>query len=305
MQGYAPAQAVLASLYDAGRGVEQNDALAYEWSDLASVHLQNQLGALVRTLRDRAAQHLAPATLTAAQAAASQWKQGNDLQSPVLTAEDAAAAAAHPTLRDTGSGFVIGRSGEIATDNHVVATCREIRAHDAASKLNVLVHVLARDTSNDLAVLSGGGIGPRLKLQANPIQQGQSIATYGFPLAPVLAGTGNLTTGTVSSTDGLSGDPKTFQFSAPVQPGSSGGPVVDDSGAVVGIIEAKLNVLALAASTGDVAQNVNFASKAVSLRKLMDANGVGYEIAKGGGAHQTVELADTLQKASVKVECWR
>jgi S1-C subfamily serine protease len=135
--------------------------------------------------------------------------------------------------------------------------------------------------------------------------QGESIVTYGFPLGQVLSQGGNLTDGSVSSTSGIQGNDNAFQISAPVQPGSSGGPVVDQTGAVVGIVVNKLNALAVAAATGDIAQNVNFATQARLLKALMDSKGVAYDPAGGSATRSNTELADLLQKATVKVECWR
>ena len=103
----------------------------------------------------------------------------------------------------------------------------------------------------------------------------------------------------------MGGDQHTFQITAPVQAGSSGGPVVDDSGNVLGIVESKLNALAVAAAIGDVAQNINFATKGSLIRALLDSRSVAYETERAGHQRSNVELAELLKKATVKVECWR
>jgi S1-C subfamily serine protease len=208
-------------------------------------------------------------------------------------------------VRSQGSGFVIGKKGEIATDFHVVRRCAELRVKSASGQFNVLTHVIAEDQPDDLAMLADGGFGSRLKLRSTGAQLGENLVTYGFPLGQVLSGTGNLTTGSVSSTTGLQGSDKTFQFSAPGQPGNSGGPVVDQSGAVIGIFVSKLNALAIAAAIGDISQNVNFATNAGLLRALMEKNGIGYELSGPPHPRSNTELADELQKATVKIECWR
>ena len=64
-------------------------------------------------------------------------------------------------------------------------------------------------------------------------------------------------------------DSRYLQISAPVQPGNSGGPLLDQDGNVVGVVSAKLNALKLMLATnGDIPQNVNFAIKALDRDQL-------------------------------------
>jgi S1-C subfamily serine protease len=65
-----------------------------------------------------------------------------------------------------------------------------------------------------------------------------------------------------SAVAGLEDDTRILQISAPVQPGNSGGPLLDYSGNVVGVVEGKLNAITVFTVTDDLAQNVNFAIKA-------------------------------------------
>ena len=62
----------------------------------------------------------------------------------------------------------------------------------------------------------------------------------------------------MSALAGLSDDSRYLQISAPVQPGNSGGPLLDASGHLIGIVTAKLNAALIARFTGDIPQNVNF-----------------------------------------------
>jgi hypothetical protein len=61
----------------------------------------------------------------------------------------------------------------------------------------------------------------------------------------------------------------------------------------------------VAAATGDVPQNVNFAWRIGLLRDLMDQKGIAYETAAKGPAKSGIDLANVLQKGTVKIECWR
>jgi S1-C subfamily serine protease len=90
---------------------------------------------------------------------------------------------------------------------------------------------------------------------------GEEIVVYGFPLAGLLASSGNVTTGNITALAGLGDDIRFLQISAPVQPGNSGGPVLDRNGNIVGIVVSKLDAIKTAIATQDIPQNVNFAIK--------------------------------------------
>ncbi len=72
----------------------------------------------------------------------------------------------------------------------------------------------------------------------------------------------------------LADNPRQFQISAPVQPGNSGGPLLDLAGHVAGVVVAKLNAQRVAERTGDIPQNVNFAIKGAEAIAFLQANGV-------------------------------
>jgi serine protease Do len=146
------------------------------------------------------------------------------------------------------------------------------------------------------------------------VQQGEDIVVYGFPLAGVLSSGGNVVTGNVTALAGLGDDSRFLQISAPVQPGNSGGPLLDRYGDVVGVVVAKLNALKIASATGDIPQNVNFAIKASVAMAFLDAQRVtmsttpplppGYEGYKPV-ALSTPEIAERAQALSAQVICNR
>ena len=78
---------------------------------------------------------------------------------------------------------------------------------------------------------------------------------------------------------------------------------MDTKGAVVGVIVAKLNAMAIAGFTGDIPQNINFAIKASAVIDLLDANSIKYH--QNASQHDlSVEaLTQQMKKYTVKVEC--
>lgn len=96
---------------------------------------------------------------------------------------------------------------------------------------------------NDLALLSAN-VKPAIvpALNSHP-RVGESIHVYGFPLSGVLATSGNFTLGNITANAGVKDDTRMIQISAPVQPGNSGGPVIDECGNISGVLISKLKKL--------------------------------------------------------------
>src|SRR5215475_10666290 len=84
-------------------------------------------------------------------------------------------------------------------------------------------------------------------------------ATYGFPYHGLLSTSGDFTLGNVTSLAGMGDDTRFLQMSTPIQPGNSGGPLLDMSGAVVGVVVSQLSAVNMMKVGNSVPQNVNFA----------------------------------------------
>lgn len=170
---------------------------------------------------------------------------------------------------EMGTGFFVTNNGYLLTDFHVVTGAHLIQIKDGKGLRTA--KLVARDPVNDLAVLKVDETTKCLPLgDSGKVTLGQGVFTVGFPNPDVQGLSPKLTKGEVSSLAGLQDDPRMYQISAPVQPGNSGGCLVDDSGNVVGIISSKLNAVAMANATGDVPQNVNYALKISYAKLLLD-----------------------------------
>ncbi|MFX4941208.1 serine protease, partial [Acinetobacter baumannii] len=85
------------------------------------------------------------------------------------------------------------------------------------------------------------------------VRLGEGVAVFGYPLSGMLSTSGNFTLGNVTALSGLGDDSRYFQISAPVQPGNSGGPLVDANGNLIGVVTSKLNALkVMVATNGDI-----------------------------------------------------
>ncbi len=258
--------------------------------------------------RDIVERILSPAQRAAAQASARNWQPKTAAQSsnvPGGSTAGASALAPAPSrpapataqADSSGSGFRVAR-GTIVTNHHVIDGCSRLRVNGAPAQLR------GSDARSDLALLGVTLPGPSASLRAQRAAVGEPVAVAGFPLRGLLSGF-NMTTGTLSSLSGIGGDTRLLQITAPVQPGNSGGPMLDSAGNLMGVVVSKLNAIRLAKITGDIPQNVNFAINVNVLRSFLDANSVDYDSASSNKPLAPTMIAEKARGFTVLVECWK
>jgi S1-C subfamily serine protease len=206
----------------------------------------------------------------------------------------------------SGSGFVVTTDGYVVTNRHVVNSCQSI-AIRVDSSLVYKAQIVALHSHDDLAVVRADATfeGVASFRSGAPIRPGDDIVAIGFPLAGLLADEPSVTTGSVSALAGIHNDPAILQMSAPVQQGSSGGPLFDASGNVVGIVVTKLNARIVAEETGDLPQNVNFALKGEIARSFLDELAIRYRSAPSTTRLGNADVGDLGRRVTVMVECYR
>src|SRR5471032_3027695 len=97
------------------------------------------------------------------------------------------------------------------------------------------------------------------------------VATVGFPNIGMQGFAPKLAKGEIASLSGAGDDARYCQISVPVQPGNSGGALVDEHGNVVGVVSAKLNASAALAASGALPENVNYAVKSSFLLSFLES----------------------------------
>src|SRR5580693_9563961 len=128
------------------------------------------------------------------------------------------------------------------------------------------------DAANDLALLKADGRFAPLPIAASrTVKLGGSVATVGFPDIGLQGFAPKLAKGEIASLSGAGDDPRYFQISVPVQPGNSGGALVDERGNVIGIVSAKLDASAALAASGALPENVNYAVKSSLLLSFLES----------------------------------
>lgn len=169
----------------------------------------------------------------------------------------------------SGTGFALN-DGYIVTNYHVIENAKSISIQgikgDFVKKYKATI--IATDKYNDLALLriadSGfngfGSIPYNIKTSVSDV--GEEVFVLGYPLTSTMGDEIKLTTGVISSKTGFQGDVSLYQISAPIQPGNSGGPLFDNRGNLIGIVNAKHKG----------AENVGYAIKTSYLNNLIESS---------------------------------
>ena len=203
------------------------------------------------------------------------------------------------TAGAAGSGVAVGGS-LLLTNHHVVRDCTGLTVGED----DVPARIVAGQPDVDLALLELDrplAMHPPIRT-AGSVRLGESVVVAGFPLGDILQSI-NVTTGTVSSDAGPGGNRGLFQFTAPVQPGSSGGPVLDRRGNLIGLVVARMNDGYAMRTSGAVPQNVNFAIKPEVVRAFLDANDIGYATGVNDSSATTESIAGEAREYTRRVFC--
>ena len=177
-------------------------------------------------------------------------------------------AADSPTA--SGTGFFITDDGYLITNEHVVKDAAQVRLVTSAGL--IAARVVKVDAANDLALLKAEGKFSSLPIApSRAVKLGGTVATVGFPNIGLQGFAPKFARGEIASLSGAGDDARYFQISVPVQPGNSGGALVDERGNVIGIVSAKLDAGAALAASGALPENVNYAVKSSFLLSFLES----------------------------------
>ena len=263
MQGDYSSMWNLGNCYEQGHGVPKDYVEAYKWYNIAAVDAI--LGNSIKVERDLLAEKMLPEQIALAQRLSSAF---------VPKKEKTASTSANSVLPDiptaTATGFFITDDGYLVSNYHVVKGATKVRLRTGAGLLDA--SVVKVDAANDLAMLKAAGQFTPLPIAASrTVKLGSTVATVGFPSTGLQGFSPKLAKGEIASLAGASDDPRYFQISVPVQPGNSGGALVDARGNVVGIVSAKLSAKAALDATGQLPENVNYAVKSSLLLSFLES----------------------------------
>ena len=183
----------------------------------------------------------------------------------------------------SASGFIITDDGMVVTNEHVVSGENRVgvwltngRRYDA--------EVLDRDATSDLALLQidgAGSLDPIAVGDPNTVRIGDEVLALGFPLADTIGTNLTVTRGIISSTRLVDGV-QLLQTDASLNPGNSGGPLVNIDGEVVGVNASRIEET----DTGRPVSNIGFAVSVSELERRLPTLG-GRQLASPGSPTAT------------------
>src|SRR5688572_19143856 len=257
-QGMAEAQYNVALMYQLGRGVPTNRVEAYKWYIVAAA--QGYTKALAA--RENLASDLPRKEIAEGERRAAGFEPKRAFQPQASLSNDGQAPKA------SGTGFFITDDGYLITNHHVVSGASSCMVKTKRGKFPA--RVIKSDEQNDLALLKAIGSFSALPVgNSGDARLGDAVFTIGFPNTDVQGLEPKLTRGDINSLAGIKDDPRHFQISVPVQPGNSGGPLVDGAGSVVGVVTMRLGDWRTLKLTGALPQNVNYAVKSAHIKNLL------------------------------------
>jgi S1-C subfamily serine protease len=202
--------------------------------------------------------------------------------------------------KGSGSGAVISPLGHIATAAHVIkgATYLEVITPTGTFPATVLNN----DEQNDVALIKVEQVfSSHIQVgRSSEVRLGQSVATIGFPNIGIQGHSPKVTQGMISSENGIQNDIRMWQISVPIQPGNSGGPLLDDRGRLIGVVVASLSLRAIQ-MTGSVPQNVNYAIKGAYLEPLINFHKLSADETPKQSPASFQDMIEAAQKSTVLI----
>ncbi|NOT43583.1 MAG: trypsin-like peptidase domain-containing protein [Acidobacteria bacterium] len=216
------------------------------------------------------------------------------------------ARAPGTALSSSGTGFLVSRAGHVLTNHHVIEGCSRL-TFQVRGDLAVEARILASNAGVDLALLKTDltPVTPAEFAGAGVLRLGDEVVVYGFPLLGDLSSQGNLTSGIVSALSGLNDDLSRLQMTAQIQPGNSGGPVMDRTGHIAGVVVETLNTEFFQRERNATPQNVNFAVREAMARSFLDTNNVRYAVSTDRTLLPIADIAERAQQYTGLILCYQ
>lgn len=196
-----------------------------------------------------------------------------------------------PQIKGTGTAFAVNRLGNLVTNEHVVAGCDATYVWSGKKMYPALV--VATDPVNDIAVVEAPDlpVGKFARFRNIGPQLGEDTMVAGFPYRTLLGANLKTTFGNITSGIGMDNNVSEFQLSAPIQPGNSGGPIVGQSGAVIGVVTSRLSDEYMLKSRGEIGQLINFGVRSEVTVVFLRSHRIPIETVSAGKAMSNAQLA--------------
>lgn len=206
----------------------------------------------------------------------------------------------------SGTGFLVSNTGHILTNHHVIDGCSR-QTFQIRGEVAFDATLLSSNAATDLALLKTDiQSAPATFRGTEPVRLGEEVVVYGFPLLGDLSSQGNLTNGIVSALSGLNDDLSRMQMTAQIQPGNSGGPVMNRNGDIVGVVVETANTEFFEQQRGTSVQNLNFAIRDSLALSFLDTNNVDYQRQSAAASERAIaDIAEQAQNFTGIIRCYQ
>jgi TPR repeat protein len=262
-QNFAQAQISLALSYALGQGVAKDYVESYRWTLLAASQGDKDAKETMTILEN----NMSREQIAEGQKVARNFKPR---LAPYAEPDTSSTGIAQTRPQSSGTGFFITEDGYLVTNEHVARSEAQVRLVTREGVISA--KAVKMDAANDLALLKAEGKFTALPVAASrTMKLGSTVGTVGFPNTGLHGFAPKFERRKIGSLSGPQDDARCFQISVPVQPGNSGGALVDERGNVVGVLSATLSMKAALATSGAFAQNVSYAVKSSFLLGFLES----------------------------------
>ena len=202
----------------------------------------------------------------------------------------------------SGTGFAVSSDGYIITNYHVIDGCQSVKIH---SKGKVIpASIIKFDPQNDIALLKGN-FAPTyvLPLSNESTELLEDIFVAGFPFGNKISTAIKVTKGIVSSLTGIGNNFSNFQIDAALQPGNSGGPILNNKGNVIGVAVAKLDRKYIEKNFGVIPENTNFGIKTSVVKSIINSTEINLPQPYKNEMSKK-ELGKNISNSTYYLSCW-
>ena len=207
----------------------------------------------------------------------------------------------------SGTGFFVSKDGHIITNNHVVQNCRSIEVLGAVNSPATLI---ARDAQKDLAILKIARPSPLvapLRWNLESLRVGHKVSILGYPGQAGAQGQLRYSTSQIIGLQGPTGEPQWVQIKPVLEKGNSGGPLLDSTGNVIGVVTGKTQIFQTNTTTGTAPKLIKEADVAITLTELksfLDRATIRYyQSASGLVQYADTRVNDMARSFVVNVRC--
>jgi S1-C subfamily serine protease len=202
----------------------------------------------------------------------------------------------------SGSGFAVSSDGHIITNYHVIQGCQRVKIHFNGKSIPITL--LAFDPRNDLALLAGN-FRPTivLPLSTSSPKLLQDVYVAGFPFGRNISTGVKVTKGIITSLMGAGNNFVNIQIDAALQPGNSGGPILDDKGNVVGVAVSILDKQKTLKKFGSSSENSNFGIKVLLVKSMLEVNNISSPAPNKTPISRS-ELGKIIYSGTYYLSCW-